>query len=111
MTWHGAQRAKLGDAKRDDGVKFFAVRCLEGEKCGDPSDRMKLLPFYLHAANLAERALLIHWHVSCALKNFLRPPLVGIDCRLDGSGVDINEVRNNSVFAKGHARSLSAKVT
>lgn len=118
VTWHQEQRRILFDhnkisndtASDDIDMKFMVIRCIESQKCGGLSDRMKPLPFYLMVANLTRRVLLFHWTKPSHLEHFLLPPENGIDWRLEGTPVTIQEVRNNTNYVNGHASSLSYEV-
>jgi len=45
LIWHGEQRKKLLNNTGND-IKYLVVRCLNGEKCGGLSDRLKPMPFF-----------------------------------------------------------------
>ncbi|KAL7536846.1 hypothetical protein ACHAWF_005589 [Thalassiosira exigua] len=109
FAWHQEQREKVGNNTGDD-VKYLVVRCLQGEKCGGLSDRMKPMPFYLMVANLTRRVMLIHWEKPCELEHFLLPPTNGLDWRVEGTNVTIDDIRNNDNFHNGHGNGLSGVV-
>lgn len=115
VTWHQEQRRILDDSKisndtATNNMKFMVVRCIENQKCGGLSDRMKPLPFYLMVANLTQRVLLFHWTKPSQLENFLIPSDNGIDWSIEGTPVTLQEVRNNTNYVNGHASSLSYEV-
>lgn len=113
LTWHIEQRQKLrynNSLSGDDDIKYLVVRCLEREKCGGLSDRMQPMPFYVMLANLTQRVLLIHWKKPCELENFWQPPPNGLDWRISGTPVTINDIRSNTNFFNGHTNSLSREV-
>lgn len=114
VSWHQEQRKILENSKNNtaalNDMKFMVVRCLENQKCGGLSDRMKPLPFYLMVANLTQRVLLFHWTKPSELENFLVPPDNGIDWRIEGTGVTLQEIRNDTNYVNGHASSLSFEV-
>ncbi len=115
VNWHQEQRRildnnKISNDTTTDDMKFMVIRCIENQKCGGLSDRMSPLPFYLMVANLTQRVLLFHWTKPPHLEHFLLPPENGIDWRLEGTPVTIQEVRNNTNYVSGHASSLSYEV-
>lgn len=116
VTWHQEQRQILDNSTISNNtaaindMKFMVVRCIERQKCGGLSDRMKPLPFYLMVANLTQRVLLFHWTKPIELENFLMPPDNGIDWRIEGTPVTLEDIRNNTNYVNGHASSLSYEV-
>jgi len=111
VTWHQEQRSiMISNYTATNDMKFMVIRCIENQKCGGLSDRMKPLPFYLMVANLTQRVLLFHWTKPSQLGNFLIPPDGGIDWRIEGTPVTLEEVRNNTNYVNGHASSLSVEV-
>mmetsp|Transcript_21762 Transcript_21762/g.47349 ORF Transcript_21762/g.47349 Transcript_21762/m.47349 type:complete len:617 (-) Transcript_21762:412-2262(-) len=117
LVWHREQREKLRNnntgGEDDNNIKYLVVRCLQGDGCGRLSNRMKPMPFYLMVANVTNRVLLIHWEKpSCGLEHFVTPPPNGLDWRIEGTTVTVEDVRNNSNFHNGGARpaSLSAEI-
>ena len=86
-AWHGRQRGRYLDAKRDnsssaDDVKFLVSRCLAKDRCGGASDRLQDMPFNMMLANRTGRVLLVRWERPAPLENFLVPPVGGIDWTL-----------------------------
>ena len=54
---------------------------------------MKAMPFYIMVANLTQRVLLIHWTKPTELKHFLIPPTEGLDWKVEGTPVTIQDIR------------------
>ncbi len=112
VLWHQEQRHKfLTNSTSSHDIKFMVVRCIENQKCGGLSDRMKPLPFYLMLAHLTQRVLLFHWTKPCPLEQFLVPPDEnGINWKIEGTPVTMQEIWNQTNYVNGHASSLSNEV-
>ena len=86
-AWHEQERARYLDAKRTnstsaDDVRFLIMRCLQGDTCGEESDRLQDAPLNIKLANQTNRVLLIRWEKPAPLETFLVPPKDGIDWRI-----------------------------
>ncbi|KAL7501381.1 hypothetical protein ACHAWT_010660 [Skeletonema menzelii] len=111
VMWHQEQRRKFLTNTSLHDTKFMVVGCMENQKCGGLSDRMKPLPFYLMLANMTQRVLLFHWTKPCPLEQFLVPPDEnGINWMIEGTPVTLQEIRNQTNYVNGHASSLSYEV-
>ena len=113
VVWHQDQRRILSrndNATAVREMKFMVVRCIEKQKCGGLSDRMKPLPAYMMIAELTNRVLLFHWTKPASLEAFFQPPKNGLDWRIEGTPVSEEEVRDERNFVNGHAESFSREV-
>ena len=113
VDWHQDQRrilARNDNATAIHEMKFMVVRCIEKQKCGGLSDRLKPLPAYLMIADLTKRVLLFHWTKPARLEAFFQPPVNGLDWRIEGTPVSEEEVRDGRNFVNGHTDSFSREV-
>ncbi len=63
----------------EDHVKYLVMTCLpKDSQCGGLSDRLRILPFYLLAANMTSRRLCIYWKRPFPLEEYLQPTAHGI---------------------------------
>ena len=53
------------------------------------------MPFYLMVANITNRVLLIHWEEP-TLEHFVEPPIRGLDWRIEGTTVTMNDMQNDT---------------
>jgi len=110
MKFHDEHRSRLANYTSSVDIKYLVVRCLEREVCGGFSDRMKAMPFYIMVASLTKRILLIHWTKPTELEHYLIPPTDGIDWRIEGTPVTIQDIRSNTNFHNGHGNGMSGVV-
>lgn len=76
FAWHRGQTMNAG-AK----TKYLALTCLNRDKCGGFSDRLRALPFWLLLASKVDRVLCIYWSRPFGLDWFLQPLPSGINWR------------------------------
>ncbi len=79
FSWHREQTET--DNSTSNATKYMVVTCLDYDKCGGFSDRLRALPFFLLAGNVTQRAICIHWTKPYGLEEFFEPPPGGIDWR------------------------------
>ena len=66
-------------------TKYLVVTCLQNDRCGGLSDRLRSLPFMLLVASKVNRVLCIYWSKPFGLDNLLLPPSGGVDWRCPAS--------------------------
>lgn len=104
VKWHQEQRLTFLTNTSSHDTKFMVVRCMDNQKCGGLSDRMKPLPFYLMLAHMTQRVLLFHWTKPCPLEELLVPPDEnGINWKVEGTPVTMQEIRNQTNYVHFHA--------
>ena len=84
FSWHRSQTETSSIES-----KYLVVTCLERDKCGGFSDRLRPLPFWLLLASKVDRVLCIYWARPFALDSLLQPLPSGIDWRCPKDFIDV----------------------
>ncbi|CAJ1888196.1 unnamed protein product [Cylindrotheca closterium] len=86
FQWHSQQLELIHDQNQDDGMnnqwrhhKVLLVRCMDDDRCGGTSDRLKSIPLFLILAAKTNRLVFLRWTRPFSLEEFLIPN----DQRLD----------------------------
>mmetsp|Transcript_63384 Transcript_63384/g.74194 ORF Transcript_63384/g.74194 Transcript_63384/m.74194 type:complete len:613 (-) Transcript_63384:424-2262(-) len=69
------------DKMYKNSEKYIVLTCLQRDRCGGFSDRLRSLPFYLLFGSLSQRSICIYWDKPFGLEKFLEPPPGGLDWR------------------------------
>jgi hypothetical protein len=121
MLWHRQRRQELvlhhKSSKEEDAWKeqpLLIVRCLEHDRCGGTSDRLKSLPIFVLLAAKTNRLLLLRWTRPFRLEEFLRPgPALNLSVpveleRLLNNDSERNNNNNVPYFEGKHVQKLIA---
>eukprot|EP00979_Chaetoceros_neogracilis_P004902 scaffold844_cov268-Chaetoceros_neogracile.AAC.44 len=98
FAWHRNQTSNSSNE-----TKYLVIACLERDKCGGFSDRLRPLPFWLLTANKTNRVLCIYWARPFGLDWFLKPlPRSGIDWRCPKDFIDVLDPNLPSRYQPGY---------
>ena len=76
FQWHSDQVQNA-----NNNTKYLVATCLDRDKCGGFSDRIRPLPYMLLVASRVDRVLCIYWTKPFKLEAFMKPPEGGMDWR------------------------------
>eukprot|EP00980_Cylindrotheca_fusiformis_P022725 scaffold9646_cov133-Cylindrotheca_fusiformis.AAC.8 len=79
FLWHSQQLSLIHhsetttDPKNWQQHRLLIVRCMDDDRCGGTSDRLKSVPLFLALAARSKRILFLRWNRPFALEEFLIP--------------------------------------
>ena len=97
FDWHRSQTSNPSNA-----TKYLVISCLQRDKCGGFSDRLRPLPFWLLMASKTDRVLCIYWARPFGLDWFLKPLPSGIDWRCPKDYMDVLDPSLPSRYQPGY---------
>ena len=107
FAWHRQQR-ELVHSTNYLKHKFLVITCFrDTSSCGDLSDRLRPMPFYVLLAAETNRILLISWEKPAPLEDFLMPPRGGVDWRTPSYMVDSLREKGETAVSLKQLRKLA----
>lgn len=115
LSWTPSESSSSSNASSTADIsttpRFLILRCIDGDRCGGTSDRLKAFPLFLLLAKQSNRILLIRWgrHRPFPISEFLQPgplwkwtvpqPLLALLEEGDGLGKESGDVATISSTA------------